>query len=150
MQNSLLKKAGTDFVAISSIALSLNMNKQNTILIVDDDQGMIEIISNILRNAGYNTISDTTGKFEFIETNRSPDLILLDNYLGTNNGADLCSLLKKNERTKHIPVILISGAEGLYSIADKACADDFLTKPFSIQNLLRKIEFLLSDLAATS
>ena len=126
------------------------MNKKNTILIVDDDGSIIDIMSAILIKAGYNVIANETGELDFIITGNYPDLILLDNYLGDKNGGDICRLLKENMLTKNIPVILISGTDGLYGIAENACADDFLSKPFSIQNLLQKIEFLLTDIAASS
>lgn len=126
------------------------MERKKTILIVDDDPGIIEIISIILIKGGYNVISNTNANLDFSPTNFFPDLILLDNYLENKSGADICKRLKTNELTKHIPVILISGHEGLYSVADEACADDFLSKPFSIQNLLRKIDFLLTDIEAIS
>ena len=126
------------------------MDKKNNILIIDDDGSIIDIISIILTNAGYNVITDKTGSLDFLQTSTHPDLILLDNYLENKNGSDICRLLKKNDLTKNIPVILISGKEGLYETAESACADDFLSKPFSIQNLLYKIEFLLADIAATS
>ena len=126
------------------------MTKRNTILIVDDDPGIIEIVSHILDNAGYDTIADTTGDLDVLKNNQYPNLILLDNLLGSKNGSDICRQLKSDELTRHIPVILISGTEGLYGIAENACADDFLSKPFSIRNLLQKIDFLLTDIASTS
>ena len=119
------------------------MNKKNTILIVDDDQSIIEIVSIILSNAGYDVITDTDGSLPFLKSISFPDLILLDNQLGNKSGAEICRLLKANELTGNIPVILVSATEGLPEIAGKACADDFLSKPFDIQILLQKIESLL-------
>lgn len=119
------------------------MNKKNTILIVDDEQGIIEIVSLILSNAGYDIITDTDGSLHFLKSIRFPDLILLDNQLGNKSGAEICRSLKTNELTRDIPVMLVSATEGLAEIAAKAFADDFLAKPFDMQALLQKIESLL-------
>jgi CheY-like chemotaxis protein len=119
------------------------MNKKNTILIVDDDQGIIQILSIILSNAGYNIITDADGSLHFLRSISFPDLILLDNQLGNKSGAEICRLLKTNVLTHNIPVILVSATEGLHDIAAKACANDFLSKPFDMHILLQKIESLL-------
>lgn len=110
-------------------------NKQH-ILIVDDDAGTVDIISIILQNAGYQITTDNCGNLHFLQTGLHPDLILLDNTLGQKKGADLCLELKANEQTKDIPVIMVSAADDLKGLATHACADNFLPKPFSIQDLL--------------
>jgi DNA-binding response OmpR family regulator len=119
------------------------VNKYN-ILIIDDDPGIIDILSLILLNHGYNVTSDTTGELEFLETRIYPDLILLDNQLGEKSGVSICFSLKQNEKTRTIPIILESGNEDLYSLAANACADDYLSKPFCIKTLLKKVETLLA------
>ncbi|MEO8771501.1 MAG: response regulator [Ferruginibacter sp.] len=122
------------------------MNKKNTILIVDDDDSIIKIVSLILANAGYDIITDNNGDLHFLQTNIYPDLILLDNQLGSKSGADICRQLKTNQLTKHIPVMLVSATEGLPEIATYACADDFLPKPFDVDTLLQKVDSLLSNM----
>ena len=126
------------------------MNKKHTILIVDDEEAIIKIVSLILTNAGYDIIADSHADLHFLQTHIYPDLILLDNQLGTKSGADICRQLKTNERTKHIPVMLVSATEGLSEIASYACADDFLPKPFDVETLLQKVDSLLTntDMAA--
>lgn len=120
------------------------MDKKNHILIVDDDPGTIEILSMILLNAGYEVIADPNAELLFLETGINPDLVLMDNQVGEKCGALLCHELKQNEKTKKIPIVLISGIDDLQRLAESACADDFLTKPFSIKNLLQKVEPLLA------
>ena len=122
------------------------MNKKHTILIVDDEVAIIQIVSLILTNAGYDIIADSNADLLFLQTNVYPDLILLDNQLGIKSGADICKQLKTNERTKHIPVMLVSATEGLPEIATYACADDFLPKPFDVETLLQKVESLLNNM----
>ncbi len=123
------------------------MNGKPNILIVDDDVSTIEIVSMILRSAGYDIMADTNGDLEFLQTSLYPDLILLDNHLGDKCGASICFYLKNNAVTKHIPIILASGIDDLDDLAAIACADDYLSKPFSIKLLLAKVEALLSQKA---
>ena len=126
------------------------MIKKNTILIVDDEDAIIKIVSLILTNAGYNTVTDNNGELLFLRTLVYPNLILLDNQLGGKSGAKICRQLKASQLTKHIPVMLVSATEGLAEIAAYANADDFLTKPFDVETLLKKVDSLLTktDLAA--
>ncbi len=123
------------------------MDTKTTILVVDDDVSIVNIVSLILTNAGYEVATNTTGDLHFLKSGIKPDLILLDNQLGIRNGEELCRQLKKGQRTKDIPVILVSATSDLDQIADKACADDFLPKPFGIQQLLQKIETILANKA---
>jgi DNA-binding response OmpR family regulator len=123
------------------------MDTKTTILIVDDDVSIINIVSLILRNAGYEVITDTTGDLHFLRSGIKPELILLDNQLGNKSGEELCRQIKKGKQTKDIPVILVSATSDLDQIAGKAYADDFLPKPFGIQQLLQKIETILANKA---
>lgn len=120
------------------------MEASSTILIVDDEKGTVDILAIILQNAGYNIITDTTGELNFLLSGEMPDLILLDNQLGARSGLSICYQLKQNEHTRHIPVILVSGMDNLNEMANHACADDHLSKPFCMQTLLNKIEVQLS------
>ena len=110
------------------------------ILIVDDDAGTVDIISIILKNAGYKIATDNSGELLFLQTGIHPKLILLDNKLGKKKGSDICMELKANEETKNIPIIMISATDELKLLAAKACADNFLPKPFSIEDLLSVVE----------
>lgn len=74
--------------------------------------------------------------------NRSPDLILLDIMLPVLSGYDACSLLKKDERTKHIPIIFLSAKNSTPDITQGliAGADDYVPKPFDYKELLARIQ----------
>jgi DNA-binding response OmpR family regulator len=69
-----------------------------------------------------------------------PDVILLDIMLGDLDGRELCKHLKGNPQTKHIPIIMISASHTLYNLSEKdSLADDFIAKPFDINNLADKV-----------
>lgn len=123
------------------------MEKKYNILVVDDDISTIQIISMILSNAGYQITADPTAELEFLSTGINPDLLLMDNQVGEKCGATICHELKRNEKTKNIPVILFSGVDNLEEIALFARAEDYMAKPFGISTLLQKIESLLLEKA---
>lgn len=65
-----------------------------------------------------------------------PDLMLLDIWMSGMNGKDICKGLKSSAKTKHIPVILVSATKNIEQIAHDAGADDYISKPFQMDNLL--------------
>ncbi len=119
------------------------MDKKKNILIVDDDSSTLEILLLILNNAGYEVTLERDGKNMLQPLNTIPDIILLDNSLPGTCGTEICRHLKKQESTKHVPVIFISAEYGLEDIALRACADGFIAKPFGMKELLQKLESVL-------
>src|SRR3954468_10599714 len=73
--------------------------------------------------------------------NRQPDLILLDIMMPILNGHDACSLLKKDEKTKRIPIIFLSAKNNINDITHGLTlgADDYIAKPFDFKELLARI-----------
>lgn len=117
------------------------------ILIVDDNELMIEVMTYILINHGYEVVSLTSGTnvFKNIKANH-PDLIILDAQLPGINGAEICQLIKLNGTTQNLPVIMCSGDEDSIelSLKQKGAPDDILIKPFDIHCLIEKIEYQLA------
>jgi CheY-like chemotaxis protein len=70
---------------------------------------------------------------------RQPDLLLLDIWMSGLDGREICKALKLQDHTKHIPIILVSANRDTEQIAHDAGADDFLNKPFDMDDLLRKV-----------
>jgi len=116
------------------------------ILVVDDEIQLIELVQIRLEADGYEVITANDGE-EGLEKAKSekPDLILLDVMMPKMDGYQACSLLKNDEQTKNIPVILFTGKaqEDFEDVGKKAGADAFITKPFDPPELLAKIEELL-------
>lgn len=118
------------------------------ILVIDDALDLIELTKRLLQSRGYETSSLTDGDqaLEFIKKD-PPDLIIMDMLLPGKDGTQICHEIKSDPSLRHIPVILSTGqvindddlaAEGLLK------PDDYLTKPFEIDDLLNKINHLLS------
>ena len=114
------------------------------IIVVDDDEDILQIIRYMLEEQGHQVraVSD------IVSFNRlsdfEPDLILLDDWLADGYGHRLCEQLKQDERTRLIPVILISAKNDIAQIAHKSKADDYIAKPFDVDFFMSKIAFWLS------
>jgi DNA-binding response OmpR family regulator len=105
------------------------------IIICDDEKDFSQIVKRTLEGKGYEVILDPTG-FMLDNLNKDlPDLIILDINLCHRDGGDLCTKLKHEDHTKHIPVLLISAIMDLKPISQFCGADDFLIKPFQISEL---------------
>lgn len=107
------------------------------ILIAEDDKAIIEVVKIILENEGYIIIA--TDREEAINQalkEHTPDLILLDIWLSGEDGGQIAKLLKQKKETKHIPIIIMSANNETEKITKEAGANDFLLKPFNIDDLL--------------
>ena len=110
------------------------------ILIVEDEKNIIDIVSFNLSREGYDTIEALDGKTGLqLALEQDPDLILLDLMLPGMNGFDVCRSLREQGRTT--PVIMLTARE---EETDKVMglelgADDYITKPFSMRELLARI-----------
>lgn len=120
------------------------MNKNKTILIIDDDVDFHTLIGTILRNSGYKVKSLFEGTIKAASRiARKCDIVLLDFELPGTNGVDLGRQLKSDPATECIPVILISGHLEGPQLFKESKANAFLEKPFSVPGLLEKIRELL-------
>ncbi len=112
------------------------------ILILDDDNDILEILTIILSESGYEIKTLNCGDRIFEELIQfKPKLLLLDIMIGDMNGLSICREIKENALTSSLPVILISASHDLdKSLNLQGAPDDFLAKPFDIDILLNKIE----------
>lgn len=118
------------------------------ILIIDDSEYHVEVISSQLLAEGYEveTASDGQEGLEKAQHN-PPNLIMLDIVMPGLSGYDVCRLLKDDERTRFIPVILITALGDAYDKVKglEAGADDFLVKPLNTVEMLARIRALLKQ-----
>jgi len=120
------------------------MNKNARILVLDDDPDIGTMIKMMLEYKGYMvTVSDRADMAQQVLHNGKVDLIIMDMLLSGVNGTDLCVDLKKNPSTSRIPVIMISAHPNAKEICLEAGADEFISKPFDMNDILSKIDGLL-------
>ncbi|QJD97047.1 response regulator transcription factor [Mucilaginibacter robiniae] len=114
------------------------------ILIADDDPGIVDAVEMMLDFYGYNVSSTYNGAEVLTLQDNYPDVLLLDIWMSGCDGRDICKELKAKSNTQSIPVLMISASKDIRQSAMEAGADDFLAKPFDMQELLNKIERLLN------
>ena len=120
------------------------MNKKARILVLDDDPDIGTMIKMMLEYKGYVvTVSDRADMAQQALDNGGVDLIIMDMLLSGVNGTDMCVDLKKNPATSRIPVIMISAHPNAKEICLEAGADEFISKPFDMNDILSKIDGLL-------
>ncbi|MFC0517886.1 PleD family two-component system response regulator [Mucilaginibacter angelicae] len=113
--------------------------KNKKIMIADDDPGIVDAVEMLLEFEGYEVISTVDGTTVLEMKEDLPDLLLLDIWMSGEDGRDICRKLKEDELTRDIPVIMISASRDVRDSAIAAGADDFLAKPFEMDELLKKI-----------
>jgi two-component system phosphate regulon response regulator PhoB len=117
-----------------------------TILIVEDTPETLELLRRIIEKEGYKTLLANDGeKGVQYALKYNPDLVILDRLLPKLPGLQVCKRLRQVEAMKHIPIIFLSVLDSEKDIVDglKAGGDDYVTKPFSPDELLARIERVL-------
>jgi DNA-binding response OmpR family regulator len=111
------------------------------ILVIDDDADILEILSYLLSDHGYLVETLATGEAVFQTIHHfHPDLVLMDVMLAGMDGRVICKDIKLHEETKTLPVILISASHDLArSLHQRVAPNDFLAKPFDLDDLLDKV-----------
>jgi DNA-binding response OmpR family regulator len=123
----------------------LGHEEMKKIMIADDDPGIVDAVEIMLDFEGYEVSSTVNGATVLDMQSEFPDLLLLDIWMSGFDGRDICRELKQKKDTRDIPIIMISASRDIERSAYEAGADDFLAKPFEIDDLLGKIKKLLKD-----
>lgn len=121
------------------------MNKTlNRILVVDDDPDIGMMLKLMLEYHGYSVLAtERAEKAEEIIRNEHFDLLIMDMLMSGINGTDICSRLKKDNTSATLPVIMISAHPNAREICLAAGADEFMAKPFDMDELILKIHAFL-------
>jgi putative nucleotidyltransferase with HDIG domain len=115
---------------------------KRTILVVDDDRRVLDLLQISLTQNGYRVATAQTGEEGLDQVRREPpDLLILDLRLPKKNGYEVCAALKSSKETAHIPIIMVSATAEVDARLQGLMhgADDYLTKPFSPKELLIKV-----------
>lgn len=122
------------------------MTKNSNILVVDDDSGIGEMLKTLLEFKGYQvTVTEKPNETEEIIEKEGIDLVILDMLISGVNGTDVCVRLRENTDTAEIPILMMSALHEAGIRCKKAGADDFIAKPFEMDELIVKIENTLES-----
>lgn len=116
-----------------------------SILIVDDEFGLAEAVSEALTHLGYSTATAINGRLGLAAVERArPDLILLDLMMPVLTGIEMLQLLKADVKARDIPVVIMSAA-GPEAIPDglQAHVQGFVQKPFTLEDLMNVLQPIL-------
>ena len=116
------------------------------ILVVDDEDHIVELIKFNLESSGYEVILAFNGE-DAIEKvlEEKPDLIILDLMLPKIDGVEVCKIVKQNEATSNISIIMLTAKsdESDKIVGLETGADDYMTKPFSVKELIARVNAVL-------
>ncbi len=124
---------------------------QKRIMIVDDEQDALELMERILKMEGFELVTVNNATEVGLKAAQSvPDLILLDFLMPEVNGFEVCKALKENEQTRHVPIMAVTcltkedDIERIFACG----ADDYLQKPFKVEDLLSKVREQIAEESA--
>ncbi|MBU5590914.1 response regulator transcription factor [Clostridium sp. MSJ-4] len=119
---------------------------EEKILVVDDEEHIVELLKFNLEKSGYKVVIAMDGNAAIeIAKNELPKLILLDLMLPGKDGYDVCKEIRKDNITAHIPIIMLTakGEELDKILGLELGADDYITKPFSVRELIARVKAVL-------
>ncbi|GAB4242335.1 MAG: response regulator transcription factor [Acidobacteriota bacterium] len=119
---------------------------KRTVLIVEDDPDIVELVAHHLSLDGFEVLQAGDGEaaMEMVAARR-PDLVLLDLALPGIQGLEVCRILRRNRETERVPIVMLTarGEETDIVLGLELGADDYITKPFRIRELLARVHAVL-------
>ena len=123
--------------------------KQRFILVIEDEEDIVKLISFHLEKEGYRVESRGNGReaLELIQ-DRLPDLVILDIMLPEMDGLEVCRRLRSNQKTASIPILILSARKEEFDkvLGLELGADDYMIKPFSVRELVARVRVMLRRL----
>lgn len=116
-----------------------------TILVVDDEQDILELLKYNFEKEGYSVHTARNGKEALIQAASQPDLILLDVMMPELDGWEVCKSLRSSPKTQSIPVIFLTARDSEFDevLGLELGAEDYVTKPVNVRSLLARIRKVL-------
>ncbi|MBM4270964.1 MAG: response regulator [Deltaproteobacteria bacterium] len=119
---------------------------KRTVLVVDDEKDIVDLIAYNLEKEGFGVIKvyDGESALEMVKT-RKPHLIVLDLMLPGTRGLEVCKFIRKNPETETLPIIMLTakGDQVDKIVGLEMGADDYITKPFSVRELVARVRAVL-------
>ncbi len=113
---------------------------------MEDDPDISDLIEYLLADMGFNvTCYATVDAFDRRPAGTVPELLILDIMLPDGSGLDICRRWKADQDSPKIPVLIMSAHSEGKSLAQDVCADDFISKPFDINEFARRVQLSLAS-----
>jgi len=136
----------TNGIIYQSPVLKMKENIKEKILIIEDEKDIVKMLDYNLKKEGFRTVSSNNGEDGLkLASGEHPDLILLDLMLPGIDGLEVCKTIKKDDKTSGIPIIMLTAKrqETDKIVGLELGADDYITKPFSIKELIARIKAVI-------
>ena len=124
------------------------MNRTLSLVVADDDPDILGLLERRLSRRGYEVMVAADGRAALEAVRRNgPDAVVIDRLMPAMSGEEVCAALKADERTAAIPVVLLSAHASEAEITEGfgAGADDYLTKPFDLEELDERLRRLVAS-----
>ncbi len=124
------------------------LERKDRILLVDDDETILKVFKDILIPNGYSVITAKNGNEAIaVAQSQQPGLILMDIMMPVTDGYTACSILKSDDKTKSIPLIMVTGInyELNKKLSERLNADGYIVKPVSIETLLDTVSKFIKN-----
>ncbi len=122
------------------------MPEQKTVLVVDDDPFISNIICEALQTDGYKTEKASDGEEALTKIEKLvPDLVIMDYMMPKMDGPQVCRQVKDNPKIKHVPIIMVTVVADVKEKVQllEAGAEDYIVKPFDLEELLARVKVVL-------
>jgi DNA-binding response OmpR family regulator len=126
---------------LAYVQLGKRQGMKKRICVLEDNEGIMDVLSFLFVEedyevTGFNSVQKMMPEMYTLGT----DVFLLDVMLPDGNGLEICNLLKDNVFTRNTPVVMMSAAAGSAEVRASCSAQDFVTKPFDINDLVKRVD----------
>lgn len=126
------------------------MARRPLILVVDDEQDFLAIVTHVLERGNYDVVSAANGEDALATfAERGPDLVVLDGNLPDMDGVDVCRRLRATEKGQAVPVVMCTVRSTVGTVGESLSAGvtDYVVKPFEMEELLERVAKALEKAA---
>ena len=123
------------------------MDTDAIILVIDDDETILEIITQNLNTSGFKVLSARSGQEGLqIAAEKKPDAIILDWMMPEMNGNEVLQALKKDSALKDIPVMMLTAKDEINNISESLNmgAKEYIVKPFDLENMVLRLSNMIA------
>ena len=121
---------------------------RKTVLVVDDELALVRVLAMHLESEGYDVLTATNGPDALAQIRqRRPEVVVLDAMMPGMSGLEVCRRVRSDKQLSDAHVIILTANDGFRESSKEAGADDFMTKPFHLQELTAAVERLSRHLA---
>lgn len=136
-----IERKGSDF-CFEKPKINVIMPSTTQVLVLDDSPAIVDSIEIMMELEGLSVSKFYKGSdmLNALHPESKPDVILMDMWLSGEDGRDICRHIRADENLRNIPVVIMSASRGLEQSALDAGANDFIAKPFDMEDMISRVK----------